>query len=104
MFPKLSSAVSAGENAVFTVAVGGTFQTKLLAAAALTATRPLVPLMELVTVSVAVMVRLPAVFSVAENVPAPLVSVLSAGSTACASPLVKCTIPVYPVAVLLNGS
>ena len=43
------------------------------AAAALTVIVPLVPVMELVTVSVAVIVWLPAVFSVALNVPVPLV-------------------------------
>jgi hypothetical protein len=42
-----------------------------------------------VTVSVAVIVCAPTVFSVTENVPVPLVSVESAGSTACVSLLVK---------------
>jgi hypothetical protein len=52
-----------------------------------------VPVIEEVTVSVAVTVRLPAVFSVALNVPVPFVSVLFAGKLALASVLVKCTVP-----------
>src|SRR5438067_1830870 len=45
-----------------------------------------------------------AVFKVALNVPLPLVSVESAGSTAWPSLLVKCTVPAYPVAVLPKAS
>ena len=52
-----------------------------------------IPLIEPETVSVAVMVSLPEVFRVAEKFPTPLVSVELAGSTACASLLVKCTVP-----------
>ena len=37
--------------------------------------------------------------SVAEKVPTPFVSVEFAGNTAAPSLLVKCTVPVYPVAV-----
>jgi len=51
------------------------------------------PVIEGVTVSVAVMVWLPAVFSVAENVPIPPVNCAFAGRVACASLLVKCTVP-----------
>jgi hypothetical protein len=47
------------------------------------------PVIVAVTVSVAVIICAPAVFSVTANVPVPLVSVESAGSTACASVLVK---------------
>ena len=47
-----------------------------------------------VTVSVAVRVWLPTVFSVAANVPVPLVRVVSAGSMAAASVLVKWMVPV----------
>lgn len=54
---------------------------------------PEAPAMELVTVSVAVMVWLPTVFSVAGNVPTPLVKVLLAGSAANPSVLLKCTVP-----------
>jgi hypothetical protein len=63
-----------------------------------------VPVMELVRVSVAAIVWPPAVFSVAENVPAPFVSVEFAGRTAEPSLLVKRTVPEYPAAVLLVAS
>ena len=52
-----------------------------------------VPVIETVIVSVAVIVWLPTVFSVAEKVPVPFVSVELAGSTAWPSVLVKCTVP-----------
>ena len=47
---------------------------------------------------------MPAVFKVALKLPAPLVKVEFAGSVAVPSPLLKCAVPVYPVAVLLNWS
>jgi len=50
--------------------------------AGLTAIVLLVPVIELVAVRLAVRVWLPAVLSVAMNVPVPLASVLSAGKTA----------------------
>ena len=46
------------------------------------------------TVSAAVIVALPTVFSVALNVPTPLVSVLLLGNMAEPAVLVKCTVPV----------
>src|SRR5262249_58446304 len=49
-------------------------------------------------------VWLRAVLSVALKVPTPLVRVASAGRIEAPSLLVKCTVPVYPVAVLLNTS
>ena len=52
-----------------------------------------VPVIVVVTVSVAVMVWLPAVFKVAGNVPLPFVNVVFAGNTASGSVLVKCAIP-----------
>ena len=58
-----------------------------------TAIGPDVPVMEDVTVSVAVMVREPAVLSVAENVPTPLLSAEVAGSAAAPSLLVKFAVP-----------
>jgi hypothetical protein len=64
-----------------------------VAVPALTTIAPEVPVIDEVTVSVAVMVWLPAIFSVAENVPVPFVSVVFAGSTAWLSVLVKCTVP-----------
>ena len=66
---------------------------KIVVAFLLTATTPLVPVVAEVVVSVAAMVCEPAVFSIAEKVPTPLVSVASAGSAAAASVLVKCTVP-----------
>ena len=69
---------------------------------AVTEMTPDVPVMEEVTVSVAVIVWFPVVPSVAENVPVPLVNVELAGNVAEPSLLVKCTVPAYPVAVLLN--
>src|ERR1051326_4693814 len=51
------------------------------------------PLMEEVAASVAMRLWLPGVFKVAERVAAPLIRVASAGSTAMASELVKCTGP-----------
>lgn len=52
-----------------------------------------VPVMEAVTVSVAVMLWLPLVLSVTEKVPTPFVSVEFAGSKAWPSVLVKPTVP-----------
>jgi hypothetical protein len=49
----------------------------------------LVPVMEELAVSVAVIVWLPTVLSVALKVAAPLLKVISAGKTACPSLLVK---------------
>ena len=51
------------------------------------------PVSEAVVVSVAVIVWPPAVFSVAEKVPVPLVKVESAGKVAAPSVLVKCIVP-----------
>ena len=67
-----------------------------------TATKLEVPVIDELTVSVAVSVCPPAVLSVAENVPVPLASVAFAGSDAFPSLLVKWTVPEYAVAVLLN--
>ena len=54
---------------------------------------PLVPVMDEITVSAAVMVWLPAVTSVAANVPVPELRVELAGKVAAPSLLVKCTVP-----------
>ena len=64
-----------------------------MAAAALTRMELLVPVMELLAVSVPVMVWLPTVLRVALNVPVPFVSVLLAGRPAWPSVLVKWTVP-----------
>src|SRR5437764_911526 len=66
---------------------------KGVAAGPRTAMAALVPVMELVTRSVAVTVWLPAVLRVALKEPAPPVRVLLAGRTAWASLLLKWTVP-----------
>ena len=73
--------------------VVGPLTTKCVAAAALTVIGLLVPVTPPLTVSVAVIVWLPDVFSVALKVPTPLVSVLAAGRMAPVPPLVKATVP-----------
>jgi hypothetical protein len=65
----------------------------VLGAAWFTVSIPEVPLIVLLVVSVAVMVWLPCVLSVALKVPVPLSNVLFAGNTASGSELVKCTVP-----------
>ena len=97
-----SSAVTVMLNELPAVVLAGALTLKCDAAAALMVTVLLVPVIDEVTVSVPVIVRGPTVFSVAENVPTPLASVVFAGRTACPSFDVKCTVPAYPVAVLLN--
>src|SRR5271157_1430183 len=57
-----------------------------------------------VAVSAAFTHVVPAACNVTLNAPAPSVRVVSAGSVAPLSPLVKCTHPEYPVAVLLYWS
>ena len=101
---KGSNARSVAEKLEPTVAVRGTFQVKWFAAAGATVTSELVPVMEAVIVSVAVISCWPAVFRVTGNVPAPLVRVLSDGNPAFGSVLMKCTVPGYSVAVLLKAS
>ena len=76
-------------NAVPAVALLGALRAKWVAAVALTETVLLVPVRELVTVSVAVSVWLPAVLRVALKEPTPFVSVLLAGRLAAPSVLVK---------------
>ena len=90
---KASFAVTVKLNEVPAVAVAGADTTKCVAAAALTVMALEVPVIELVTVSVAVRVWLPRVLRVAENVPVPPVSVEFAGKVAAPSVLVKCTVP-----------
>ena len=63
---------------------------------AVTSMRFDVPVIELFTVSVAVMVWLPVVVSVAAKVPVPFVKVELPGSFAAPSVLVKCAVPVWP--------
>ena len=74
--------------------------------AADTVMKGVVVAIEVFTVSLAVMVCVPAWISVAVKVPTPADSVeLGTGrNVAPASVLVKCTVPVYPLAVLPNRS
>jgi hypothetical protein len=83
-------------KAVFTVVLCGVPAVAVIEAAvpADTAIVPEVPVIELLTVSVAVMVWLPAVFNVALKVLVPFVRVELAGSEACPSVLVNFTVPV----------
>jgi hypothetical protein len=74
--------------------LAGVLKEKWLAAAAFTVMPPWLPVMLDVTVSVAVIDCVPAVFRVALKLPAPLVSVELAGWLAWPSLLVKCTVPV----------
>ena len=88
-----SSAVTVKLKAVPAVAEAGAETAKCVAVAALTAMVLEVPVIDAVTVSVAVRVWFPAVFKVAEKVPVPLVKVALAGSVAAPSVLVKCAVP-----------
>ena len=94
MLLKTSRAVTVKEKAEFAVAWEGADTAKCVAAPPPTAIAA-APLIEAVTVSAAVRVWLPVVFRVAVKVPVPLVKVAFAGSTAWASLLVKCTVPLY---------
>ncbi len=71
--------------------VGARVMSMAAAAALVTLTEPLVPVTAELTVSVAVTVRLPAVFRVTETVrvPVPATSGVSAGNVAAPSVLVK---------------
>jgi len=75
------------------VTAAGAATRRWVAAAGFTAIALLVPVIEALTESVAVIVRLPEVLSVALNVPTPLVSVELAGNVAAGSELVKWTVP-----------
>ena len=60
----------------------GAYTAKCVAAAALTVTDPLLPAIELLAVSAAVNVWLPAILNVTLNVPVPLARAVLAGSRA----------------------
>src|SRR5438046_1126456 len=77
--PNASRAVTVKLNGLPAVADAGALIEKWVVAAAVTSIVLLVPVIELVTVSVAVIVCDPAVSRVAENVPVPLLSVASGG-------------------------
>src|SRR6516162_7271377 len=86
------------------VAVAGATTVKWLAAAGLTVMALLLPVIELLAVSVAVTVWLPAVFRVALKLPTPLVRVALAGRLAWPSLLVKWTVPAYQTSTLPSVS
>ena len=75
------------------VPLAGAVMRRRAAAAPLTVIVPELQWIVPVTVSVKGMVWLPAVFNVAENVPAPFVNGPSEGKAAVPSLLVKCTVP-----------
>jgi hypothetical protein len=79
-------------NAIPVVAFDGTVNEKWEAATT-TLIEFELPVMEDFAESVAVTVCTPAVLRVTEKVPVPFESAESLGSTACASLLVKCTVP-----------
>jgi hypothetical protein len=87
-----SSAATVNEKAEPAEADAAAETIKCVAAAALTAVLE-VPVIDGVTVSVAVTVWFPAVFKVAEKLSTPLVKMEFAGNTAATSLLVKCTVP-----------
>ena len=89
-----SSAVTVKLKALPAVALDAALTEKCVAAAATTEIELLAPAIELVLVSVAVIVWLPAVSSVAPKVPVPLLSVLSAGRLNMPALVVKCTVVV----------
>ena len=88
-----SSATTETDVGVPAVAEAALVTETCVAAPAETLTVFDVPVIEDVTVSVAVTVWLPAVFRVALNVPVPPASVAFAGNTATPSLDVKCTVP-----------
>src|SRR5690242_13725556 len=69
-----------------------------------TSTPPEVPLMDPLTVSMAVIVWVPSFLNVAEQVPVPLVNVPSGGRMADPSVLVKWMVPLYVGLVMLLAS
>jgi hypothetical protein len=95
--PNWSTAVTVKLNAVPVVAVAGAVTRNAAATSAVTLNTALPAV---IAGAVAEMLRLPADFSVAVNEPVPPVNVVSAGSTAFGSVLVKCTVPAKFVAVL----
>ena len=94
MFPKRSATVTVIMNGSLTLAAAGAVMRTAAAAPGVTCTVS-VPVIETVAVSVPVIVCDPAVVSVAETLPWPLVKVESGGREAEVerSVLVKCTFP-----------
>ena len=92
--PYGSCAVTVRLNATLVVAAEGAVTTSFEAAAAVTVSAFEMPVMDAVTVSVAVKVCDPEVLKVTETVPNPLASNVFAGNTAWESELVNFTVPV----------
>ena len=90
---KASRAVTVKLKETPAVTVAGALMAKCVAVPGLTVIAEDDPVIVAVTVSVAVIVWLAAVFSVEAKVPVPWLRVALAGSTACPSVLVKCTVP-----------
>ena len=88
-----SSAVTVKLKALPAVALLGALNANDTASPPLTTMVPLVPVTLLATESVAVTVRFPEVFSVTLNIPLPFDNDELAGSTACPSLLLNCTVP-----------
>src|ERR1700682_5824183 len=101
MLSKASSAVTVKEKTAPATEEGGAERAKWVAVAGLSLIAPDVPVIAL---SAAVIVRLPAVGNVALNVAVPLVRVLSVGTVAAESLLVKWAVPPYAVTVLSKAS
>lgn len=94
VLPSAAFAVTVTLKAEPAVADAGVLTVKYVTASALTVIAALVPVIDVVTVSVAVIVWLPRPLNVAENMPAPSVSVASTGRLPAPSVLVKWTVPV----------
>ena len=90
---QVSCEVTVKAMAVPALAAAGAETTRRVAGPPVTTMAAELPVIDAVTVSVAVIDWLPAVFSVTATVPVPLVSVASDGSTADVSLLVKWTVP-----------
>jgi hypothetical protein len=90
---KASSAVTPAVSAVPEIAAEGALTLKWVATAAATTEDPEVPVMDALTVSVAVTLWVPAVLKVTPKVPVPDARVVLAGNSAALSVEVKCTVP-----------
>ena len=91
--PKLSAALTVAMKAKFVVTAGGALKEMRVGVPGLTVIPPDVPVTEAFTVSVTVMVWLPAVLRAIEKTAVPLGSFESVGRVAWLSELVKCTLP-----------
>jgi len=99
VFPPASSAVTVKVNPVPAVVVAGAETLNRAAGPVFTVISPEVPVIDEWTVSVAVIVRIPWVFSVVPNDPVPDVRCEFKGRSAAASVEEKVTVPLYAVAM-----